>query len=65
MLVLSRKCGQTIVLPELGITITPLGIRGNRVRLGISAPSGVMVHRKEVWWRIEASGAGEQAEKTR
>lgn len=65
MLVLSRKGGQTIVLPQLGITLSILGIRGDRVRIGISAPSGVTVHREEVWHRIEASKTVEPAEKYR
>jgi len=65
MLVLSRKGGETIVLPQLGITLSILGIRGDRVRIGISAPSGIMVHREEVWHRIETSKIVEPNEKSR
>ena len=60
MLVLSRKCGEKIVIPELGIELTVLEIRGDRIRLGINAPESVKVHREEVWQRIhqeEAVGA--------
>jgi len=53
MLVLSRKKNEQIVLPDLGITITVVDIRGNQVRLGISAPPDVPVHRKEVWAQIQ------------
>jgi carbon storage regulator CsrA len=54
MLVLSRKTGQQIVLPEIGISIAVLGVRGNRVRLGFEGPASATVHRAEVWQRILA-----------
>ena len=52
MLVLSRKLGEKIVLPDSDVTITVLGISGKKVRLGIAAPPGVPVHRSEIWDRI-------------
>ena len=52
MLVLSRKAGDEIVMSNGDIRISVLGITGKRVRLGISAPSGVPVHRMEVHHRI-------------
>jgi carbon storage regulator CsrA len=52
MLVLSRKAGEQIVLPALGVTIQVLDIGQTKVRLGIMAPRGTMVHRVEVWQRI-------------
>lgn len=48
MLVLSRKLGEEIVLPELGISIKLVEVHGHRVRLGISAPKSVAVLRSEV-----------------
>jgi carbon storage regulator len=51
MLVLSRKVGEKIVIPDCGVTLTVLGVRGNRVRLGIAAPPDTVVHREEVWRR--------------
>ena len=48
MLVLSRKIGERIVLPGCGVTVTVLESRGNQVRLGITAPAGVAVHREEL-----------------
>jgi carbon storage regulator len=53
MLVLSRKNGEAIVMPREGITIRVLEIRGERVRLGILAPAETLVHREEVWARIQ------------
>jgi carbon storage regulator len=52
MLVLSRKIGERIVLPEAGVSIVLLSASAKRVRLGIEAPSGTTVHRAEVWQRI-------------
>lgn len=46
MLVLSRKKNQTIWVGEVPITIVE--IRGDKVKLGISAPPGVVVDRDEV-----------------
>ncbi len=43
MLVLTRKLGQQVVLPEQGITIDVVDLGKTRVRLGISAPSAVPV----------------------
>jgi carbon storage regulator len=55
MLVLSRRCRETIVLPGDGVTIRVLEIRSNRVRLGIEAPSGVSVLRGELLCDLETS----------
>ena len=47
MLVLSRKVSEQIVIGE-HIRITLLGIAGNRIRLGITAPPGIHVVRGEL-----------------
>ena len=62
MLVLSRKIGEQIVLPESGVTVAVLGVNSKRVRLGIEAPSDVTVHRAEVWQRIMDLTGGPQEE---
>jgi carbon storage regulator len=54
MLVLSRKCGEKIVIPEQQIELTVLEVRGEQVRLGISAPSDVPIYREEIWARIKS-----------
>jgi carbon storage regulator len=53
MLVLCRKIGEKIVLPDQEVEMTILEVKGNKVRIGISAPRGVPVYRQEVWKRIE------------
>ena len=48
MLVLSRKKDEKIVLTG-GIEVSIVQIRGDKVRLGITAPKDVVIHRSEVW----------------
>ena len=48
MLVLSRKLDETIMIGD-DIEITVVDIRGEKVRLGITAPADVAVHRKEIY----------------
>jgi carbon storage regulator len=52
MLVLSRQKDQTIMIGD-NIEITVVDIRGDKVRLGITAPSKIPVHRKEVYEAIQ------------
>ena len=52
MLVLSRQKDQTIMIGDT-IEITVVDIRGDKVRLGITAPVVVPVHRKEVYEAIQ------------
>jgi len=53
MLVLSRKCNETIVISD-NIRIKVVGISGSQVRLGIEAPSDVRVMREELLCGKEA-----------
>jgi carbon storage regulator len=63
MLVLSRKIGERIVVPDGELTITVLAVRGNTVRLGISAPADVNVYREELWVRMGQPALDSHAEK--
>ena len=54
MLVLTRKVGEQIVVPQCQLTVSVMGIVGKRVRLGISAPQDVVVYRQEVQQRMTA-----------
>jgi carbon storage regulator len=51
MLVLTRKVGERIVIGE-NIEITVVQVRGGKVRLGITAPREIPIHRKEVHQRL-------------
>ena len=52
MLVLSRQRDQTIMIGD-DIELTVVDIRGDKVRIGIKAPSQVPVHRKEIYEAIK------------
>ena len=52
MLVLSRQKDETIIIGD-DIEITVVDIRGDKVRLGVSAPKSISVHRKEVYLQIQ------------
>ena len=48
MLVLSRKEGQEILFPNLGITVEVLRVKGNNVRIGVDAPRSIRILRSEL-----------------
>jgi carbon storage regulator len=52
MLVLSRQRDETIMIGD-EIEISIVDIRGDKVRLGINAPTRIAVHRKEVYDAIK------------
>ena len=62
MLALSRKKNETIVINN-DVEITILDIKGDQVKIGITAPKSVPVYRKEVYIQIqEANKAASQSE---
>jgi carbon storage regulator len=56
MLVLTRRVGEVIVIND-DIRVTIASVRGDRVRIGISAPKFVQVDREEVYERRAESRA--------
>lgn len=52
MLILTRKTGEKLMVGD-DVEITVLGVKGNQVRVGVSAPKDVAVHREEVYIRIQ------------
>lgn len=53
MLVLTRRSSEPLKVGD-DVTITILGIKGNSVRIGVSAPMSIPVHRSEIYERIRA-----------
>jgi carbon storage regulator len=56
MLILTRRVGETLMIGN-DVTVTVLSVKGNQVRLGVAAPKDVVVHREEVYDRVQAEKA--------
>jgi carbon storage regulator len=54
MLVLTRRVGESVMVGD-EVVITVLEIRGEVIRLGISAPRSIQVHREEVYRELQAA----------
>lgn len=52
MLALARKVNQSIMIGD-DIEITLLEIKGDQVKIGISAPKSIPVYRKEIYLQIQ------------
>ncbi len=52
MLALTRKKGEALVINN-NIEVTILEIRGDQIKIGISAPKDVPIYRKEVYLQIQ------------
>ncbi len=61
MLVLSRYKDQSIYIGD-DIVVTIVDVRGDRIRLGIEAPSTVPVHRQEIYEAIRRENAASDAD---
>jgi carbon storage regulator len=58
MLILTRRVGETLMIGD-SVTVTVLGVKGNQVRIGITAPKDVAVHREEIYQRIHRAEGGD------
>lgn len=52
MLILTRKLGESIAIGD-DIKVSVLGIHGRQVRIGIEAPQDVIVHREEIYLKVQ------------
>ena len=52
MLVLTRKLGESIAIGD-DIKVTIIEIKGKQVRIGIEAPQKTVVHREEIYQKIQ------------
>ena len=59
MLVLSRRKDESIIIGD-DVEITIVDVRGDKVRLGITAPKSVSVHRKEIYETIQREKAAKE-----
>ena len=56
MLALSRRCNESIMLGN-DIEITVLEVKGDQVKIGISAPKSLPIYRKEIYSQIRQSNS--------
>jgi carbon storage regulator len=56
MLILTRRVGETLMIGN-DVTVTVVAVNGNQVRIGISAPKDVAVHREEIFEKVQAEKA--------
>ena len=52
MLILTRKIGETVAIGD-EVKVQVVEVKGRQVRLGITAPAALAVHREEVFQRIQ------------
>jgi carbon storage regulator len=51
MLILTRRVGETVMIGD-DVAVTVVGVKAGQIRIGISAPKDITVHRKEIYERI-------------
>ena len=54
MLVLTRRTGESVMVGD-EVVVTVLEVRGDVIRLGITAPRSIRVHREEVYRELQAA----------
>jgi carbon storage regulator len=53
MLILTRKVGERVMIGDQ-ISFTVLSVKGNQVRIGVTAPADISIHREEIYDRVQA-----------
>ena len=61
MLALSRKKGEALIINN-NIELTILEVKGDQIKLGVSAPREVPIYRKEVYEQIQQANKDASAE---
>lgn len=54
MLILTRRIGESLIISD-DIKISVLAVKGHQVRIGITAPRDIDVHREEIYLKIKES----------
>ena len=58
MLILTRRLAESLKIGD-DVTVTILGVKGQQVRIGVSAPKIIPVHREEIYQRIRRERSGD------
>ncbi len=53
MLVLTRKLGEVLRIGQ-NITVRVIDVKGKQIKIGIEAPSDLLIYREEVYEKIQA-----------
>jgi len=53
MLIITRKKSETIKIAD-NVEVKVLSLKGDKVRIGITAPDNVPVHRSEIYYRTKS-----------
>ena len=53
MLILTRRVGEALMVGD-DTKIVVLGVKGSQIRLGIYAPKDIVVHREEIYDKIQS-----------
>ena len=56
MLILTRRVGEALMVGDK-TKIVVLGVNGSQIRLGINAPKDVLVHREEIYDKIQSDNS--------
>lgn len=52
MLILTRRTGEAITIGD-DVLVLVIGVKGDHVRIGFTAPKSIAIHREEVYERIK------------
>ena len=52
MLILTRKLGESIAIGD-EVTVTLIDVQGRQVKIGVTAPKDVQIHRQEIYEKIQ------------
>lgn len=62
MLVITRKVGESVILND-NIEMVVISVEGSQIRIGFNAPPSVVIHRKELYERIQRANREAAADK--
>lgn len=64
MLVLTRRIGESLIIgDDKEVRFTILGVKGNQVRIGVTAPRGIPVDREEIYMKKKLQLGNNQSTK--